>query len=438
MVDVFRAYRRWMWRRFLLLGSALAGTLAVFLRVALAGDSALWLRISFSSVALLLIALLGYLTIRTASCARLQRRGRRDLARPLRRELRPYRAFVGSAAILTIAVLIGSHLVPVEPTPGLRRARRPPQPAWERAAVSSIGVAQIPPPAPAPVAAGSRPCPSDLPVLEKDLPVLVYEEQGFPVARRPEPERSRPVPDEAERLIPDPGALFRMITAEPEGISRKGLPPEGSGAEGPPPELRLDVLYLADEDELKGPAANVSLDYPLGRDDSIRVGYFLAMLSTDEGKHFDLEPSLEWERWTVTYARRVAGYTRHAAFDLAVSGGLSVDLLESPEGAFDLAGKGRLSPYAGLDVGLWREGPVGVLFHAGRSFPLNLTGVSSGVTDLSVLLRVDLLERLSFHIGFRMLYFDFRDYSENLVRERPEVDEAGNLYGPLLGLDFRI
>lgn len=471
MVDVYRAYRRWAWRRLAFLGLILAAAFGVNLWIVVAQDSSVWLRIVSASLAVAVVAFLAYLLIQTFICARLQVEGERRLARRLRRELKPYRALsvAGLALLVAIAVVPTlfvweAGIAPHHPRPAVR----PTQPAAREATgVPTIRAAdpfeQVQPPgqneSPAPALAAAEravdvpppppPRPQIVPPVEGlpltlkldewDLERLrVPERQDRPPTREPTP--ASPGEEEADLpgFRPDPRKFLEQAQEEQiHKVVRKGLPEEMAVEAWPPPEVRLDFMYFTKRDEIHGPGAALLIDYPFGRDDSIRISYLAATLSSDEGKLWDTEPSLTWGRFTLTYTRRIAGYTRHAVVDIALSGGLTGDFLNSPDDGLDVERKGRLAPYAGIEVGFWQEGPFGMILNAGRSMPLNVTGSSSAVSDFSLLLRLDVSERISLHFGYRVLVGHFRDYDEAFVREHPDKELRQTLAGPILGVDVR-
>jgi len=216
------------------------------------------------------------------------------------------------------------------------------------------------------------------------------------------------------------------------------MPSEGDDAAWTPPELRFDLLYLRMDDAWRGGASALALDVPLSDADSVCLSYQLAMLGTDpiEGDtHAD--DLLRWQRSTVDYKRRLFGYTRHASFDLAVNAGFEIDTFNAPGEGPPLDLTVRFSPHLGVELALWEAEAFGLILHAGKSVPLNLSGVSADITDLSATFRLDISNGLSIHAGYRVYLVRLKVYGERYVHEhgRDELDET--LAGPFLGIDLR-
>src|SRR5262249_17537420 len=144
-----------------------------------------------------------------------------------------------------------------------------------------------------------------------------------------------------------------------------------------------------------------------------------------------------WERVIIAYSRRLAGHTRQASFDLSVSIGISADRyrLEGPDGPLDPAA--RLSPYLAVDASLWQQSAAGLILHARYSLPVNVTGASAGVLDLSATLRIDLTESISIHAGYRVLLLRLRDHGDAFLSAESSSSLSERFSGPILGIDIR-
>jgi len=465
MVDVVRAYRRWRRRRLALLAPSFAIALGANIWVALASDVAGWLKVVSVFIAVLITGLLGYFIVQTMVCDRVQAGGRRQLARLLRAQLGPYRgvAFV-SLVLLSLLLVVPELFRNPKPSYVVRVPRRPPASAQFLAEPPTRFEQDPPPEAPQPLpdlvlatadrAAGrelaSGGDPQIHPAIEQIPLALHFEERDIETFRFPEPlaeaapsRRDPPGPEQDEmelpRFRPDPSKPLALQKEEdPEelrGILRRGLRDEGETESLPPPEVRFDLVLL-DRNDWHGAGLALLADYPFGRDDSIRFSH-LFIAASDHGDYVDTHHELSLKRTILTYTRRLLGFTRHTPLDIAVSAGVSSDFVGSPAGPAILDRDGRLSPYVAVDAALWQPGTFGVLVHGGYSVPLNLFGSSSGVTELAALVRVDISEKVSLHLGYLLLFTRFRDYDEKYQREHPTKQIKEELSGPFLGIDFR-
>jgi len=442
-VDVLRAYRRWLGRRLALLGPSFAAAVLVNLRLALDQRAPLWLKVASMSLALLIVSLLGFLGVETILCARLHRRGGGDGARVLRRQLVSTRGM----ALASLVLLAGIALLPeIFPDPAPHTLPPAQRQDWVSALPIPAGPveqppaepASIPPPitwpevSPDPVPAGE---PRELPILA-GLPLrLELTEREFAL---PGPAQD-PAGEEQRQPVfrPEPDLLLsRRAPAGLPGIDRPGLADERDPGWVPPPEIRIDGLLLTSEGFGKIGAGLLLADVPLTANASLRAGFLYAG-SLDYDGAADGEATFQWNRLTLEYVHRLAGYLRRAPFDLALSLGFSMDRIEGAATEDSIQKEARLSPLVGIDVAFWEGGPFGLVLHAGQSFPVNFTGATSAVTDLSALVRWDLTARVSFHAGYRLLRVHLRGYAESLAHEGSRDELDATFSGPLAGVDLR-
>jgi hypothetical protein len=461
MVDLHRAYRRWALRRFLLLAPSLALSVAANLWIALGVDGGPWLKIVSLSISLLCAVLLGYLLLQSQACARLQERGERKLARIARSALAPYRGVaLVCLAVLGVLLLAPAVFRPSPPSASLGpvvRSARPP--------LAPIGpgepFTQVPPAAPAPEPAGEPALaaaerPGELPPAAPPVPQIHPHLAEVPLRMTledwdPGPEAARETASLPQEPPPAPPSLGdpdlppsrpegnpfarRLPTSEAPGVDRPGLPDEDDSL-GPPPSARFEAMLLRLDDRSRGAGSAITLDLPFSPHDSFRARYFLAVLSHDD-PFPEADPEFTWHRFTLEYSRRLTGYTRRAALDLAVSAGFSGDGVDSDLSGASVDGTPRLSPHVGLDLGVWQGGSWGMILRVGQSLPLNATGASSAVTDVAATLEVGLSERLSLSLGYRYLLVRFREHSSPFQARHARDELESSLGGPLLGLEAR-
>jgi hypothetical protein len=455
MVDTARAYRRWLRRRLFIVAPAFLAALALSLTLVLDGQAASWLRVPSGAIASALAGFLAYLGAQAARAILHAQAGRRRSARTLRRELRPYRALtLGALALLLTVVslpLLFREPVPVSLTARVRRLSPPARPVQVRETPVPTSSAPIPAPqarepvrvpeerGPAPEASA----PEIKPVLELAPPALVFDDQdpGERAVARVLPGAAPEAPPNGyEELHGAPrfrggwDDLFRSGRAEllPLVLERYGLVDERDPLDAPPPEIRVDLMMDASGGHWEGTAGETAIDLPLGRADVLRVVAFLGHLTGND----DLtgaETPFSWQRLSVEYVRRLAGYTRHASFDLAVSLGACADYFDSPVAGSRINAGTAISSCVGIDAALWYAGTYGFVVHAGQSIPLGITPLLTNVTDLSAALRVDLTESLSLHAGWRIVWFTIHDRTE----ASGPPDTRGWLAGPVVGLNLR-
>ena len=451
MVDRLRAYRRWRIRRLALLLPVFLAALCTQLWLAAGSSAPAWLRLVSLGTSGLIVALIGYFVAQTVHCSRLHARGNRAGARFLREQLAPSgRAALAAAALLAILNLI-PYLIPSDPT------RTPPRPSgrrfhlWSEPAPTTAAALtepeSLPPMGPPEVPPPPSSRPSLQPILES-LPLqLAVEEMGSDrevpavlaflssLQREPEKPAGGESEDELPKYRPDVKDGFQLILEHeaPFEFARLGVPDERTPEEWLLPELRLEISFL--NGPSRGAEYLLHLDIPVSRNESFRADIAVGKLPGHE--YMEESASESWERVTLAYAHRLAGYTRHSPFDLAVSIGISVDRykLQGEEGPVDPGA--RLSPYIAVDAAIWQQGAAGLLLHAGYSIPVNATGASSGILDLSATLRIDLTENVSVHAGYRYLVVRLRDYEEADFGSVSRGGLSDSFSGPIIGLDIR-
>ncbi len=451
MVDRLRPYRRWRTRRISFLLPVFLAALATQVWLAAVSAAPVWVRIVSLGTTGLIVALVGYFLAQTLYCARLQAKGDRVGARAFREQLvSSDRASLVAAALLAMLNTI-PYLVPANPArpPLLTTQRRPylkgasisPSPVPENE-LEPLPEVQAPE---GPSALGpSRP--DVRPILETMPLHLAVEEidvqpdfsatlalLGKPL---PVPELKSGTEQDSEELWyrPDEKHGFRLFVENDASqlIGRMGVPDEGALEDWLPPELRIDVSLLRGAD--RGTEVSVHLDVPITRNESIRADFAVAHF--DGGDFLGEAPTDSWQRMTLAYSYRITGYTRQAPFDLSFSIGITNDRyrLEREKGR---TGAGpRISPYIAIDAAIWQHGAAGVLMHAGYSIPINATGNSSGVLDLSAAVRIDLTVSISIHAGYRYMLVKLRDYEEAFSGSQ-SAEFADTFSGPLLGIDIR-
>jgi hypothetical protein len=439
VVDVRRSHRRWFAYRLAILVPAFLSAVSVMLWVAVGPGAPSWLRVTTTTLALLVDMLLGYLLFQTALCAFFHAGLRLREARILRGLL----SWSRTAAFASIGLLWALALVPElfrEPAPAGAPAgdfRREPRPAAPDPRFASLpgGFAGTG------AAHGSGPAGG---AEAPELPArLELDETAFAPPPRPadpvgEAQDEGDAPDENPRYRPAPGEdlRLRLDLALSLGIDRPWLPDEGRPAEKLPVEVRLDLVTFSEEGR-EAAGLSLSFDLPLGRTDSVRTSYLVAFVEDDiEG--LGGTETFRDEHVTVEYVKRLAGFTRRAPFDLALSVGFSLDRFSDwRPGEVAAESVARLSPHVGIELGLWQSGPMGLSLHAGQTIPVNLTGGSASVTELAAVLHVTVSEGVSLRLGYQVMVVHLRDYEGSLGGGRASDDLDRKLAGPMLGLEVR-
>lgn len=450
MPDLRRAYRRWALRNGILFGAAWAAAAAVTFRVLGASEVEVWARLAAGAVALLALGFFTALGAFFADCVKLQARGRRARARALRRQLRPY----GRLAAGTLAVLA---LLACVPRAFLREPERPAEEPRRRVAVRArkdrppAAEAEVRAETPAPAPGASTP---EIRPLLEGLPSRVLLEET-PVERAfassaPEPAPARtpeaPSGDEGEERGLPP---LRLTVADLEGssegfvgalvVDRPGKPWDDVAGAALFAEARLDALLLSMDGYRHGAGAALELELPFDRFRSFRAGVLTMAFMHDEHLEDVTEDGASFSglHATLEYVLKILGYTRRAPLDLSVAAGIAADRFASREGPETADPAGRVSPWVSVEAGFWQAGTAGVIVRAGQAIPANLTGATAAVTDLTVLMRLDLSERVSIHAGYRLVRVRLRDYPRALARGGGAEEMEETLGGPLLGFDLR-
>lgn len=459
MPDLRRAYRRWALRNGILFGAAWAAAAAVTVRVLGASEVEVWARLAAGAVAVLALGFLTALGASFAAFVKLQARGRRARARALRRQLRPYgRLAAGTLAVLALLACVPRAFLrePERPTEEPRRRvavrapkDRPGAAELVRAPAAEETEVRAETPAPAP----ERSTPEIRPLLE-GLPsrVILEEtpaERAF-ASSAPEPESSRapeaPSGDEGEERGLPP---LRLTVADLEGpsegfvgalvVDRPGKPWEDVAGAALYAEARLDALLLSMDGYRHGAGAALEVELPFDRARSFRAGVLTMAFMYDEHLEDVTEDGASFSglHATLEYVLKILGYTRRAPLDLAVAAGIAADRFASREGPETADPAGRISPWISVEAGFWQAGTAGFIVRAGQAIPANLTGATAAVTDLTVLVRLDLSERVSIHAGYRLVRVRLRDYPRALAQGGGAEEMEETMGGPLLGLDVR-
>lgn len=441
MVDVLRAYRRWMLRRLAYLLPAFSLALGVNVWLAIGVDYARSLQVICLLLSGLSLGAIGWLLFETIACAVLHARHERRAARALRGLLAPSWRIAGACAFIFAVLICAPFLtrLPAAPAPREPVARRPAVEAPPMTFTQVLPEEDVPPalaapetPPPPPPAPEIRPVMADVPrrleIEEREL--------NEPVALAPFLQAPQEAPRPAEPESLNPEALVFRPEPEPEkgiapmGVDRLGLRDENSD-ELPAPALRFELFLVSMDEFGRGLGTNLEGDLAVSRDGSIRLSYLGVAFGS--GELDEIESDWTWHRMTLGYTHRLMGFTRHASFDLSVSVGASVDRVQ----ADDVDGRARVSPYAAVDVGIWEGGPFGFVLHAGHALPFNATGVSSSVSELSATLRLDLSERLSLFAGYRMLWIELKEYPGAVTPRHADIEFESALAGPLAGFELR-
>lgn len=414
--------------------------------LAMRPDLELWLRLPALAISGGVVLLFVGLVLLPAFVLAAKARGDRRRAQSLRREARSYptlalAALSLSLILLAVPLLFAPTALPGSPSLSSRaagpRSRVRASEASEARVSSPEAIAPQPPPAKAP----GEPAPTPTPPQEPATP----PPDPAPAALNPIPlpvPPSPPAPVVAElpsgqellglRFRPDPeDGLFSASASHPfKRLDRAGLPGEDDADGLPAPELKLELTILPRSRGWSGAIYEGSIDVPLGRNDSFRTGLFVGSLSNAEDQ-VDLEASVVWQRVTVEYERRLAGYTRKSTFDLAVRVGFSVDRVTGNDAQISVASSPRPAPWVGIEAALWEQDGLGVVVQAGHSFALRLNGAAMSSTDLKIEFRIDVTETFSLDLGWH--YTAVRIHDQGLAYQELEQSFSG----PVGGLTFR-
>lgn len=443
MVDRARFYRRWAAGRLVVLGAAFLAVVGAGVWGGVHPSLGAWLRVLILPLAVLHLLLLGYFFAGTLACARFGARGLREEARAWRGCLSLYRpAAFFSLAFLMALVLAPRWLLERESD---RRARPPDRPLRRPDSLPETLVktampvepperepAPPPPPARPPEQALAEAPPPEalrLPAPLEDLPAMPSSPESAPSGE--ERGLGRFPWEELERFAGEEAS-------GPPAVSRPGLRDE-KGDGWPLPEYRFDLIRL-DLDHLRwGVGLSFLADIPVGRMDLLRTTWLTGVYFPSAGLEESLEgpPSFVWHHATFEYVRRLFGYAPEAPFDLALAAGLGADWIPRAASTFEVGPDLHLGPHAAVEVGIWQGGPVGFVFRAAQSVPVNLWGSVSSLTDLTGMVRVDLAEGISLHAGYRIFRIRLRAYPRAFAAEGARWEMEETSAGPLAGLDVR-
>ncbi|HVR84429.1 MAG TPA: hypothetical protein VMU54_08970 [Planctomycetota bacterium] len=538
-MDLKRAYRRWRWKRLAFLLPSVGAGIGVNLWLGLFLACPPSLRILGLSLAAIVTALLGYLTLLTFACSGSSRKTALQHARALRQHLNCWRPLCAFSLLCLIALVsLPAFFLPTSSShPALPSAvvlhrisapaplavPAPEQPSNLPGPVADAPPAVLPESAPRvrsevpdPKLAGSVPkelvapagplvpapasTPEPAPTPETPtalvkspapVPPPVWVSPPAPVAMPdpavppvpavlpfqvpPQKPDLRPeLPGEPSHLVLDDREPFRsdridvprsFRSDEPGsrdndpyegglsafrvdrelfaqwplsggfflGLSARPLPDENDSESWLFPEGRVDGFVLMGNSGGHVPGIMLTLDIPVGRDDSILLSWTGALLPEPPGVEASLRPN--WNHVTLAYTRRLAGYTRQATFDLSVSVGACADFFRAAEGIADPGMDPKFAPYVGIDLAFWQHEPVGFIVHVGEALPIAVVGSSLGMTDMSAEIRWDLSQRVSIHGGYRILLLKYK--YDDVSRSPGAVALNDSLSGPILGVDIR-
>lgn len=412
-MDYARACARWSRRRLAVLGPALGGCglLAVYLHrgADLRPSARLALLAVVALVAAFCLTVLGL----TLLCRRLHRRGRIPEARLLRRLLEPAERLVAPAVLL---------LLPTALAPPVFRRPAPPPPVFARAPLPAPPCRPAILDVPAPVAPGA-----DLPEPAGEAPTDAPPSPAPLVA---------PAPAGGDGRDDNEGFGLRYEDVElpelkPEFV-RLGVPEDRRPLQGRPIAARLDAWVAWEDDDPAGAGFAMSLDVPVEDGPMLSISTLYAGLS-DEPELAESAPEFALTHAAIEAVFRLAGGTRTATLDVRLRLGLAVDAVEVD----GLSSSARVSPHLALDVAIWQSSRAGFVLHAGQTIPVNLTGGSAAVTEISAEVRIDLSERISFRAGWRYVLVHARDYGEPAETHGVLAEVDREISGPFAGIEVR-
>jgi hypothetical protein len=453
MVVLRRAYRGWFLKR-------LAWLIPGFLVCCIIGgrvllDSAGSPAASIPSLAIVAGSLLlfGTLFFRCVQVFRRASLGDRARARTLRRVLRPYRelSMAGIAAVLSLAAIPllfegprpVADVAVLRPTHGRPVARKTPEDFPVEVATEAPLPNPAPPappgsaaPAPPPPPAPAAPLP-DLPRLQDDpfLTPLPLSLSAPTLAVQDTTARGREdsAPPQRPEVLDFTRAL--ALPAPQPFLDRGGLPYEEDATTLPLRELSLDVTIVPNSGGWKGSIYELSFELPLSRSGSLRMTYSAAAMNKSQDDE-DFEATLAWHRMSLSYELKLAGYTRHATFDLAIRLGGTVDVLSNHISDMAISETPRISPWIGVEAAVWEQSGFGVILQGGYSVAAPITGGSAAVGDLRLLVRYDMSENLSVYLGYR--YIALRLHDRSSAEDGPPREDLHEQFsGPIVGVSLR-
>lgn len=443
MIDPRRAYRGWFLRRMSWLLPSLGAALTVFVSLATNRAMEWWLRLPALALAGSILLLFSGLTIVPLLVLYSLRRGDRYRAQSLRREFYSYPA----VALISLSLALGLLSVPLLFAPRLEPMKPPTRilagSRSNRAAAPAIQDAKLP-------VAPSDPTPVAAPLaLESKVLAPDPAPPSSPV-QEPAPERS-PIPAATAVPVITPvlpsGEEFFTFRFRPgvdapdldvsvlhlrPGLNRSGLPFGEDPEDWLKPELQIDLTLVPETNGWVGAIYGLTIDVPIEINTSLRSSYFIASLddSPQEGE-IDLEATVVWHRATIEIEQRLAGYTRTASLDVAIRAGLSVDRLDTQDANISVKSTARLSPWLGIEVGVWQQDQFGIVVQASHSFAMHISEAAASVTDLRIELKLDLSEPVSLRLGWRYLALRIHDRDDGFERLERTCS------GPVAGVDIR-
>jgi hypothetical protein len=456
MVDVRRAYRRWFWRRMFWMLPGLGVSVTVAASLAIRPDLELWLRLPALTISCGVALLFVGLVLLPGFVLAAKARGDQRRAQSLRREARSYPAL--ALAALSVSLILLAVPLLFAPTtassgpPSLCAQSAGPRSRARSSEMTEVRVtppeaiaSQQPPPAAAPAEPERPPPPPREPAITPPAPAPAQVPADLnpippPVPPPPPAPAAVELPTGQEllglRFRPGPeDDLFSSSASLPlKRLDRAGLPGEDDAEGFPAPELKLELTILPRSRGWSGAIYEGSIDVPLGRNDSFRTGLFVGSLSSEEDQ-VDLEASVVWQRATLEYERRLAGYTRKSTFDLAVRIGLSVDRMTAHEAPISVASSPRPAPWAGIELALWERDGLGVVVQAGHSFALRVNGAAMSSTDLKIEFRIDVTETFSLELGWHYTAVRIHDQGVSGGVAYQELEQSFS--GPVGGMTFR-
>jgi hypothetical protein len=237
------------------------------------------------------------------------------------------------------------------------------------------------------------------------------------------------------RFRPDlDGLLGETTPVSLQRLNRAGLPAEQDDDGWPMPEFQLGLTLIPKSSGWYGEIYDGSLDIPVSRNDSLRATVMVGSFN-DSKDSVELEATVLWQRVTVEYERRLAGYTRSATFDLAVRVGVEVDGVRTHDAAFLVDSAVRASPWIGVEAALWERDGVGLVVQAGHSFAVRLSDAAMSSTDIKGEFRIDLSETVSLEVGWRYVAVRIHDKGSSGGLAYQELEQSFS--GPVGGLSLR-
>jgi hypothetical protein len=448
MANARRAYTAWLIGRLSWLAPSFVLACVVFVLLVTDPELPLWTLFPFVALSAGAVAVILAFAVQTIRVVRERSRGRIQRAQLLRSELRASPGMSVALLFLLLGLLGVRFLFRESPPDPVHEIHRPSPTAFGKLPVEQH------PAQPPVVPSDPPPRTPDHPVSVPD-PVATREAAGTPhivpeIARTPLALQDLELPTlpkfqdprssgEEEPILKHrpvrESDFFENRSIERTPFRRSGVPAEADLDSRMPIQLNIDLMVVSRSGPWRGGGPEIAFDLPVARDDAIRLTYTGLMLTNEE--QLDVtEPSFTWHRGTLEYVRRIAGYTQHATFDLALRIGMTIDDLGTHEAGIRFDSSFRMSPWFGLETAVWEDHGVGLVAQIGHSPALRVNGASSRVTDFRFLLRIDLGEHSMLELGYRIVSVRFRDKLDADDEEFTSRFER-SFMGPILGLAFR-